>query len=471
MTSFDDIIAKFNTIKDLISTTIVRDQEHATYALEFSKHLYEIKCCFVRISWKNKIRFLKDLINEVQDITVLSLLLKSIWNCRLKDAVLSVCQDKAWSSYDQVPIDHNRTVLSSAIKDMIANERNWFRSLRSEQQCLLFAELLSVAGGPIMWEMLKHLQKIYENNMEQQSKNMIECVVVNELLQDRKPVNTEITKKEQTPRRKSSATQILESSTQPFRTKQAQQELDKNLAVWDSTVKSIKDSSKLEQLELTYKDGTIKRMWKINRPKSDAVETLDFVQLLPSAIGKRILFHLPLTQLNDCARVNRYWAHLVDELRAELIVRQKIDVELEKLRENMLRHDTSLGLFNETEDTLHLESPEIQKTKDKPFCDRPFIYPLRLNVNKNKKRLMEKPPFRNIEDINKRLVIRGAADENIRKWCANTCKINMDLGGQETHIFGVFQKPEDLVFPSQLLSVGVNIPLNPPLTKDPTKKE
>lgn len=38
------------------------------------------------------------------------------------------------------------------------------------------------------------------------------------------------------------------------------------------------------------------------------------------------------TQLGDCTRVNRYWAYLVDELRSELNARQKIDIELEKMR-------------------------------------------------------------------------------------------------------------------------------------------
>ncbi|CAH2106178.1 unnamed protein product [Euphydryas editha] len=469
--SFDEIITKFNLIKEFISTKIVHDdQEHVRDPLEFSKHLYEVKCWFLRVSWKNKMRFLKDLIDEVQDLRVLSLLLKSIWNCRPKDAVLSVCQEKTWSSYDQVPIDHNRTVLSSSLQDVLANDRNWFRSLQLEQQCLFLAELLSVAGGPIMWELLKYVQKIYEKNLEQELENLMECVVVNELPLEKKPINVEVTKKEQTPRRKSSATQILESSAQPFRSKQAQQELDTNLTLWNSLVKTMKDTFKLEQLEMTYKDGKTKKIWKINRLKQDALETVDFVQLLPSKIGKRILFHLPLTQLNECARVNRYWAHLVDEFRAELNARQKIDVELEKLRENILHHDVTLRIFNKSEDELRMKSAGIQKTKERPFCDKSCIYSLRLNVNKDKKRRIEKPPFRNMEDINKRLVIRGAADENIRKWCANICKINKNRGGQEAKTVGVFQKPENLLFPSPLLSVGVNIPLNPPLIEDPTKK-
>lgn len=42
--------------------------------------------------------------------------------------------------------------------------------------------------------------------------------------------------------------------------------------------------------------------------------------------------YLPQTQLGDCAKVNKYWSFLVDEMKAEFSARQKIDIELEKLR-------------------------------------------------------------------------------------------------------------------------------------------
>lgn len=51
-------------------------------------------------------------------------------------------------------------------------------------------------------------------------------------------------------------------------------------------------------------------------------------------VSKRILSYLPVTQLNDCARVNKYWAYLVEEMRAEMAARLKINVDLEKLKVN-----------------------------------------------------------------------------------------------------------------------------------------
>ncbi|XP_026487178.2 uncharacterized protein LOC113394181 [Vanessa tameamea] len=411
------------------------NQEHSKDELEFSKHLYETKCWFIRISWKNKKIFVLDLLDDISSIFTLSLLLKSIWNSRSKDAILSISEYKTWSSYDQVPLDHDRTVLMSSIQDIIMFNRKWFRSLDSGQQFLVLAELLSVAGGPIMWEVFKSAEKIYEQNLEQM-KNLIECVVVNESPPEKKPINVEATKKEQTPRRKSSVTQILESSTYPLMN--GQKELDTNLVLWATTIKTIKDHLKLEELEMTFTDGTKKRIWKVNRSKPENFETVDFIQLLPSAISKRILLYLPLTQLSDCARVNKYWAYLVDEFRAEFIARQKIDIELEKLRENMLRHEDSVYLLNNlTELKIKSGSASHAKIKDtSAYFKKSYPYSLVLEMNKAKQRRIAKLSFRNLTDLNNRLDIRGAADKNIRKWCNNICKINENNKGPEVRLNG-----------------------------------
>lgn len=52
------------------------------------------------------------------------------------------------------------------------------------------------------------------------------------------------------------------------------------MAAWNVTIKSLKDSQKLEELEMTFNDGTKRKIWKVNRPKPEAIETVDFVSLL-----------------------------------------------------------------------------------------------------------------------------------------------------------------------------------------------
>lgn len=49
------------------------------------------------------------------------------------------------------------------------------------------------------------------------------------------------------------------------------------LAQWQSIIKTMKDSLKLEELEMTFTDGTKKKIWKVNRPIPEVIETVDFV--------------------------------------------------------------------------------------------------------------------------------------------------------------------------------------------------
>lgn len=54
-------------------------------------------------------------------------------------------------------------------------------------------------------------------------------------------------------------------------------QLEANLAAWNATIKSLRDSQKLEELEMTFNDGTKRKIWMVNRPKPEAIETVDFV--------------------------------------------------------------------------------------------------------------------------------------------------------------------------------------------------
>lgn len=49
------------------------------------------------------------------------------------------------------------------------------------------------------------------------------------------------------------------------------------MATWNATIKSLRDSVKLEEMEMTFKDGSKKKIWKVNRPRPEVVETVDFV--------------------------------------------------------------------------------------------------------------------------------------------------------------------------------------------------
>ncbi|XP_061377156.1 uncharacterized protein LOC116773825 isoform X2 [Danaus plexippus] len=478
MTSFAEVTRQVRQINDLILSDMKNgnnDQTVHSASQTTRTHLCATKDWFLRISWANKKKFLLVLIDDVKKIWTLSLLLKSIWNCRPKDAVMSVCEKKIWSSYDQIPMDHDRTALpKTKLMQVMSNDRRWFQSLEPEDQALVLTELLTISGGPIMWDVMKRAEKIYQQHQEIQLQNLQECEVVIEPPPEKKSL-PEPVKKDQTPRRKSSISQSAEAKAV---TGQAQKELEINLSQWASTVKSIKDSLKLEELEMTFKDGTKKKVWKVNRPKPEIVETADMIQLLPSSISKRIFMYLPQTQLGDCAKVNKYWSFLVDEMKAEFSARQKIDIELEKLRDNIMRHEPNVDLMSKSEfnemTTMDSSSMFTKTNERSNFTEKnkPSTHSFGA---KRRTHSQKKPgyikPFRDLTDLNERLERRGATDESLWKWCSNVIKINKNnirfQNNKQSEGLLTLENPH---FPSCLMSQNLKIPLNPPLTVDPSDK-
>lgn len=55
-----------------------------------------------------------------------------------------------------------------------------------ESQALVLSELMTVAGGPAMWEVLKLARMLFERNRELMLKNIQECIVVNDQQQVRR---------------------------------------------------------------------------------------------------------------------------------------------------------------------------------------------------------------------------------------------------------------------------------------------
>nr|XP_049699939.1 uncharacterized protein LOC110377256 isoform X1 [Helicoverpa armigera] len=473
MTSFAELTKQVHLINDLILADMTCENVDTTkIAVTFSKHLLATKYWFARISYANKKRYLLALLQDVRSAWALSLLLKSMWNCRPKDAVMSISEQNVFSSYDQVPMDHNRTALPvHTLAQVMKNDRLWFLSLDPESQALVLSELLTVAGGPAMWEVLRLARRLFERNRELMLKNIQECIVINNGSQ--KP------KGDQPLSREAFASDNGQTAAPPS---EAQKELDANLAVWNSTIKGMRDNLKLEEMEMTFNDGSKRKIWKVNRTRPEVVETVDFVQMLPSSVGKKILSYLPRAQLGDYARVNKYWAYLVDEYRAELTARAKINVDFEKFHDLLLRHDTSLELFIPPDEQVNPPSSQGVSILHSNRGRQPLqpsmkaseksagAYSLRLFLSeKLTKPMIIQKPIRNMRDLSERLERRGAADENIWKWCdcilahAKRIKKVHEKTKEEDGVLSL----GDVHFPCPLMKVSVEIPLIPPLYKDP----
>ncbi|CAB3224385.1 unnamed protein product [Arctia plantaginis] len=482
MISFAELTKQVHLINDLILSDMICDgYDFAEETVILSKHLLATKYWFARISFANKKRYLLALLQDVRSAWALSLLLKSLWNCRLKDAVMSVSEPgHCLSSFDQVPMDHNRTALPVAtLAQVMKNDRTWFLSLDPESQALVLSELLTVAGGPAMCEILHRAQILYDRYREQLMPHMQECAAVQDA------------DKMKNPHTKSATSQPVHVEA----TTKAEKELEANLATWNATIKAMKDSLKLEEFEINLSDGTKRTVWKVNRPKPDIMETVDFVQLLPSAVGKRILSFLPRAQLGDYAKVNKYWAYLVDEYRAELAARVKIDIDFTKMNDILLKHDVSLDDFmDQSEPPFPLLSDPggvsviLNRLKlGAPSCKASEksggAYSLRHISEKllTPKTVIAQKPIRNMADLYERVEQRGAIDEHIWEWCENieadvirVRKRKYKKQGQTSQQASKKQEEGILIlgnvhFPCPLMKLSLVVPLEPPLYKDPAK--
>ncbi|KAI8436143.1 hypothetical protein MSG28_004234 [Choristoneura fumiferana] len=480
MPSFTEVSRQLHLLNDIILSDIRNGFGNAIEeeTVIFSRHLFATKHWFSRISSSNKKIFILALLKHLNSAWAISLLLKAIWNCRPKDAVSSVCEKEIWSSYDQDPLDHNRTAVPlKTLVLVMKSDREWFISLEPDQQAVVLTELVSIGGGPLMWTVLQEAQIIYEKYREDQLVNIQECMVVTEPPIEKVKSQAAIDKgkKEPTPRGRPSSAGADSDAKQNV-PGQAQKELDLKLAQWQSIIKIMKDSLKLEELEMTFTDGTKKKIWKVNRPIPEVIETVDFLQLLPSAIGKRILSFLPNTFLVDCARVNKYWAYLVDDLKAEAAARLKIDADMEKLKDLVLRHDTSMNTMDGTEQTFAINS-QMASTAPSMMYERPSLRPSEKSGRCSFRNLQPKksnkkptiPPIRNMADMSERLNRRGATDDNLWGWCSAILKRHVikEKSSPSIRVDGVMSLGNQH-FPCPLMKYSIQLPLNPPLEQDPT---
>ncbi|XP_053607757.1 uncharacterized protein LOC128673729 isoform X2 [Plodia interpunctella] len=405
---------------------------------------------------------------------------------------LHISRAKPWSSYDQVPMDHNRTALPvQTLAQVMKNDRVWVLSLEPQLQAVVLLELLSLSGGPVMWAVFHRAQILYERYREDQLRNLQECIVVmNDKDKEKDATSSDKGKKDIPAKSINYDADFDMKPSQP--PGQAQKELDANLAIWNSTIKAMRDSLKLEELEMTFTDGTKKNIWKVNRPKPETIETECYIQLLPSEVAKRILSYIPQAQLTDCARVNKYWAYLIDEYRIEQATQQRLEADLEKLQDLMLRQNLSIDVMVEPRDTVvrnnniscgvpsiapsirvkgQATSGSVRHAASFKSSERSAgAYSFKnLGMDKLSKPFLDMKPLRNLAELSERLESRGAADENLWQWCENILK-NHKYRKAKRLVEGII--PQDNAhFPCPMMKETLDVPLNPPLLKDPVNKQ
>ncbi|VVC89008.1 unnamed protein product [Leptidea sinapis] len=171
----------------------------------------------------------------------------------------------------------------------------------------------------------------------------------------------------------------------------------------------------------------MRNVWRVNRPKPEATETVDFIQLLPGTVGKRILTLIPSTQYGELSRVNKYWAFLIDELKSEILARQKIDMDLAKLKDMVLRHEPNTTVGSPTPPntvSISFSTKHSVKTITAPIREKKHF------VKMPKEKMVPVFSIRRMADLHEKLDARGSADDDLWKWCGNTIRLYKKMTGK-----------------------------------------
>ncbi|XP_013143783.1 PREDICTED: uncharacterized protein LOC106107465 isoform X2 [Papilio polytes] len=428
--AFVEVVSKINAINesildDMCCECIYEDNE------EFKNHLEVTKSWFERISFVNKKLYLLALLEDVRSAWTLSLLLKSIWNSRPKDSVFSISRRKVLSCYDQAPFDHNRTALPvSILTQVMTDDRKWFISLEPEAQALMLLELLSMAGGPVLWQVFARAQKIYDRYREYEIDNLKESMVVAESVQRGKTSQLgDIAHQKKDPLRRKTGDSLGAikevTTTDGSSLSKAQKKLDDCMVIWNGTIKLIRDSFKLEEIETTFNDGTKKRIWKVDRPIPEALETVDFETML---------------RHNESDDTLDQSVFQIDRFSSQ-------PPSLMRTPSAKTRH--GLPSIRASQKSGHFSFRHLREKMNKP---RKYVAP---------------KPINNMADLYARLERRGAADENIWKWCKNVSKQYKESKEKQDQDEGD-EMPMGLKhFPCPMLKETISIPLRKPLVKDP----
>ncbi|KAG7302501.1 hypothetical protein JYU34_012416 [Plutella xylostella] len=189
----------------------------------------------------------------------------------------------------------------------------------------------------------------------------------------------------------------------------AEKQLEVSLSNWNAAITRLRSSIKMEEVEIVCGDEK-KKLWKVQRPKIETLETLDQLQLIPDNVFKRILTYIPRSQLPELCKVNKYWASVIEDLKAEEAARLKISIELEKLRELKLAQPSSTQLGRASpvwrSDSRLLVTPSQCGAL---MRDRAFE--------------RERVVAEREEDIGEVLNIRGAMDKDMFHWCEAVIKL------------------------------------------------
>lgn len=307
------------------------------YLKSLNKTVSHIQDWFTKISFKNKVKFIVDVLGLMVDSRKLFDLAYFIGPPK-KDWVYAQTQFTR-SSSDVAATDHNRALDDSMYGSQSSQYLEWFQSLNPREQFDAAVGLIHLGGTALEENIYGQVVKILDGK----ERDVIRKRVLQYLAQKREMGSKFVASK--VARHKQKLHQPVKTTrqkTQPPLTKSEPSGgevdhmtlLQEKIAEYDNAIKSMENvaESPVDLKPRKYRGVKSKSTSpgfgnkKLNRLNAG----LDRVQMLPLWDNRRIIAMLSDKALSDSTKVNKYWKEMVERTKKELKARKRLDKFLGK---------------------------------------------------------------------------------------------------------------------------------------------
>lgn len=275
---------------------------------------------FIRCSWAHKFSLIKTLCACAGS----SLVPKTVAQCTeqifTKDVAESLSNNPTEYPYDKILIDSDRALEPEKLTNAMKKVTDWFDTLNSTQQVCVILKLLRLGGGGLIFNIYNMICNVY--NFPKPETPIKPVKGLKTSTRTLVKMSDSVSKTRYGSKiSKQSLDQVSNGSKEGDYTNMKLEALARR----DSEILKYKKSKGLFLGESTSlllkKGGEVK----------DFREVVDYLQILPISVNRRIMSYIDEKTLSACKKVGKYWVKMIDESINEKSGRKAINAKINKI--------------------------------------------------------------------------------------------------------------------------------------------
>ncbi|EFA08669.2 hypothetical protein TcasGA2_TC006335 [Tribolium castaneum] len=273
---------------------------------------------YLRMSWLRKLSFLNELIKRIKSLDTMRLVIDTLQP--LLGKLTSYCKSTTATpmNFDKVLNDHDRMFSGDILEENIALDLAWFESIEDQEQVAYLIAFIRLSGHALIRIFIANLQSALVERLK------VQALQANH-----------IDEKEE--KKNSSESHYKHDLDDPKHQKcvQLQKKWEKTIGEYRKKVLGKKkEKASTKSKDKKSKNKKTKKAKKKNKKKRKGGkdEPLDWIQIMPIMIVKKIFNHLDKKSLNRAKKVNTYWKWAIGELLKDRKARKSLNKSDKKLR-------------------------------------------------------------------------------------------------------------------------------------------